>query len=157
MLEFRTDIPEELGFIRISKCRIDIKSLTFRRSVMSFSAGSSTPKREFQESSISFITSTYMRPALFWEFTQWEWYSKKNSFWNVWPLKTGPVAWTEISVQIYTILRCVIFPPPSKKPYFIYIAVKAWNHDSIYFFLSLYKCENWSFALTDNRRLQAVE
>jgi len=45
MLEFHTDIPEVLGFIRISKCRIEIKSLTFRRSVMSFSAGSSTPKK----------------------------------------------------------------------------------------------------------------
>jgi len=36
MLEFHSDIPEKLGFIRSSKCRIETKSLKFRRSVMFF-------------------------------------------------------------------------------------------------------------------------
>jgi hypothetical protein len=145
MLEFHSDIPEELGFIRNSKWRTEIKSLTFRRSVMSYSAGPSCPKKEFQESSVSFITSTYMRSALFLEFTQWEWYSKKNSSWNVWPLKIGLIAWTKISVQIYTILRCV--KSPLQKTYVIYIAVKAWNHDSIYFSLFLYESEKLIFRV----------
>jgi len=120
---------------------------------MSFSSGSSSPKSGFQESSVSSITNPYMRSALFWEFTYWEYYSKKNSSWNFWPLKFGPIAWPETSVQIYhSTLRKI-----PKRTDHLYIAVKAWNHESIYFSLSLYEIENRSFTLTDEHRLQTVE
>jgi len=152
MLEFHSDIPEELGFIRISKCRIKTKSLTFRRMVISFFFKDKQPKKGFQKSSISSITNSYMRSALFWEFTV-RMAFQEEFLRNFWPLKPGPIAWPETSVQIYpSTLRKI-----PKRADLIYIAVKVWNHESIYFALPFHESEYRSFMLTDEHRLQAVE